>query len=78
MIRYCDNCGERNVSLLICLNCRKVCYCSRKCQRFHWLTIHREPCTFTKQLPKNLYRKASLNLLFSDEELINIDIDLYY
>ena len=41
---HCGNCQRENVRLKKCSRCKKVSYCSRKCQKTHWNTKHREHC----------------------------------
>ena len=49
--KECHNCHVRaiqknkeKVQLYLCKRCRKFRYCSRKCQKQHWNTIHRVVC----------------------------------
>jgi ankyrin repeat protein len=78
----CYNCNVQNVPLLACTACMTVCYCSRNCQRNHWIIYHKHVCNHLKinknKLPvsEELYRSALLLKPISDEELININIDL--
>eukprot|EP01083_Nonionella_stella_P165670 551735_1 len=39
----CGHCQIRNKRLLMCKRCHKMRYCSKKCQKRHWLT-HRKVC----------------------------------
>ena len=46
MNRICENCGDKSAptQLRACGKCYLLYYCSRQCQRAHWLSGHRHSC----------------------------------
>ena len=55
----CYGCGLQipNDKLKFCGKCKVLCYCCRKCQRFHWNKVHKKECKnvgldFSKELDK--------------------------
>lgn len=47
--RRCYTCGDNTASqgssrLKLCMKCNKVRYCCTECQKYHWITGHREEC----------------------------------
>eukprot|EP01084_Bolivina_argentea_P258616 436083_1 len=44
--KECDQCGKKNMKLLKCSYCKKVRYCSRKCQKKAWRFRHRKICSW--------------------------------
>jgi len=43
-IDHCANCGKDDVEMKLCSQCKKVGYCSRDCQRQHWVSVHKPEC----------------------------------
>ena len=44
-IRQCGGCGETTFKKMkVCARCKKIHYCSKKCQRKHWKFGHKEIC----------------------------------
>jgi len=52
MVRVnCGHCGikestSKGVELMTCLQCKSVCYCSKKCQRLDWKQGHKYLCPY--------------------------------
>ena len=69
MTRVCNNCGVSNILLKNCSNCKKVCYCSKRCQKTDWKSRHKDACTLlvqgeeAQQLPT-----SQSNQLFIDKK----------
>ena len=42
--KQCQLCYQKIVTLKKCKGCRKVCYCSKLCQKRHWISEHRLQC----------------------------------
>lgn len=41
----CFYCGQMSMYLSMCQGCSFARYCSRRCQRLHWRSGHRDACT---------------------------------
>ncbi|EIE27104.1 hypothetical protein COCSUDRAFT_55127 [Coccomyxa subellipsoidea C-169] len=41
----CHQCVELNDKLQACLGCGKAKYCSKDCQKKHWVSRHKKECT---------------------------------
>ena len=42
--KNCNHMASRNKKLKRCKQCKKVCYCSIKCQKKDWLYSHKQLC----------------------------------
>jgi tetratricopeptide (TPR) repeat protein len=44
--KFCANCGDKRPlqELKACINCQKVYYCGKKCQKEHWKIEHKKNC----------------------------------
>lgn len=81
----CSNCNKENVPLLACGMCLQVQYCSRNCQKSHWISIHKDLCkphenykpteNYKDKPTIKLYSNTILNIPIHDNDLKNIDID---
>mmetsp|Transcript_6246 Transcript_6246/g.9426 ORF Transcript_6246/g.9426 Transcript_6246/m.9426 type:complete len:150 (+) Transcript_6246:58-507(+) len=40
----CHWCGKTEISLQQCAKCQITTYCSRDCQRYDWLSVHKKIC----------------------------------
>ena len=43
-MRACSYCGEQELDLLRCSECKSEFYCSKICQKQHWKKGHKERC----------------------------------
>lgn len=43
-MRACSYCGEQELDLLRCSQCKSEFYCSKICQKQHWKKGHKESC----------------------------------
>ena len=59
----CVNCGRKGVSLKECSKCQSVHYCSRKCQRTHWMK-HKQLCSAIKYLSNQEKRDTSDSAMY--------------
>ena len=50
-LKQCDwkKCKRKDVKLRRCKKCKKVLYCSKLCQKKHWINGHREICVFSRE-----------------------------
>jgi splicing suppressor protein 51 len=46
----CFRCFEPTNKMLKCGGCRRVGYCSKKCQKLDWTTVHKNQCKLLQQV----------------------------
>ena len=68
MTRVCNNCGVSNILLQNCSICKKVCYCSKRCQKTDWKSRYKDACTLLVQGEEAQQLLKSQNQLFIDKK----------